>query len=242
MRKYKIKVSYDGTNYYGWQAQPNKVTITGILENRFKSVFKKNIKIEGASRTDRGVHALGQVAQFETDLNIDKYLLLDIFNNSLPKDIFIRKIEEVDNNSHVRYNISLKTYYYHIFTKRPSVFYSRYGYYYPDLNLALLQEKLAIFIGMHDFRSFCTGYEKENTCRKIEAIEIKFIKQITAYRIAFKSRGFLRHMIRRIVGACIDNKYLVAEIESIMEAKNNNQRIVTAPAHGLLLYKIDYNI
>lgn len=241
MHKYKIKISYDGTNYYGWQTQPNKATITGILENRFKSVFKQDIKIEGASRTDRGVHAMGQVAQFETDLKIDKQLLISILNNSLPRDILIRKIEEIDNSFHVRHNISLKTYYYHIFIERPSVFYSRYGYYYPELNLDLLKEKLQIFIGHHDFRSFCTGYEKENTCRNIESIELKFIKKIDAYRIIFKSTGFLRHMVRRIVGACIDNKYMVPEIKSIMEVKNNNQRIVTAPAHGLLLYKIDYN-
>lgn len=240
MNTYKIIVEYDGTNYFGWQIQPNKITITGVLEERFHSIFGERIAIAGASRTDAGVHALGQTAQFSSNLDIDKDKLIEIYNNSLPRDIVIRKIKKVGEDFHVRKNVSMKTYYYHIFKERPNIFFARYGYYYPKLNIDELRDKLQIFIGTHDFRSFCTGYEKECTIRTIESIEIRYIKQWKAYRIEFKGKGFLRHMIRRVIGGALDKKFSKEHLLDILYKKNNNQRIVTAPAHGLLLYKINY--
>lgn len=242
MKKYKIIVSYDGTNYHGWQIQPNKITIAGTLEKRFKEVFGKDITITGSSRTDTGVHALGQVAQFSTDLNIEKSRLLEIFNNSLPKDILIKKIEIASDKFHVRHNVSRKTYHYYIFKERPSVFLSRYGYFYPQIDINKFEDNLQVFWGTHDFRSFCTGYEKECTIRTIDSIKLRYIKSKKAYRVEVTGKGFLRHMVRRIVGGALDPRFNKLDLLEILNSKNNNQKVVTAPAHGLLLYKVDYKI
>jgi tRNA pseudouridine38-40 synthase len=245
MQNYKIIVAYDGTDYHGWQIQPEVTTITQVLQDKFKYAFKKDIKITGASRTDAGVHALGQVAQFMSDMSIAPDRLKWAWNNVLPEAIIIRSLEAVAPEFHPQRHVLYKTYYYHIFEQRPLPLCSRYGWYpKKTINITKLQEALQVFVGTHDFRSFCTGYEQESTVRTIHRITITYIKRLRAYRIEITGPGFLRYMIRRIVGAAVEiaatQTRNTHELITALDQKNPEQTFLTAPAQGLVLYKIKY--
>ena len=129
MITYKIVIAYDGTDFYGWQIQPDRLSVTNVLVNTFFTVFGRSIKITGASRTDAGVHALGQVASFSTDLNIDPKRMAHAWTGLLPTSILIRKIEVVKQTFNPRAFVKQKTYYYHFFLRRPLPFIYPYGYF-----------------------------------------------------------------------------------------------------------------
>ena len=246
MKKYKIIVSYDGTDYYGWQVQAGHPTVAGVLQDTFQEVFGTQIHIAGSSRTDAGVHALGQTAVFNTDLAIAPDQLHFAWQNILPPAILIRSIEEVPLDWNPRHNVKQKTYYYHFFQERPLPFGARYGWYYRyPVNIDKLKQALEVFVGTHDFRSFCTGDEYENTVRTIDAIDVEWIAEFNVYRISVKGPGFLRYMIRRIVGACLEvasrDTLTINDLKIALDQKNPLQLLPTAPAHGLLLYKVVYH-
>jgi len=244
MVHHKLIVAYDGTNYHGWQIQPDKVTIAGILEQRFLSVFKKHIKIIGASRTDAGVHALGQVASFTLPEPIAPKALHFAWNNALPSDILIRSLDLVSDTFHPQRGVVEKTYYYHFFEHRPLPFLAHYGYHAGKVDFKKLEAGLALFVGTHDFRSFCTGYEAESTVRTIHAIKVTSFKKYGIHRISVTGPGFLRYMIRRIVGACLDvaaHKSIPLDaLSTALEERNPHQHLYVAPPHGLMLYRIVY--
>lgn len=246
MNIFKALISYDGTDYAGWQEQPDKIAVVNMLKNRFKQVFGQEVRIVGSSRTDAGVHALGQVARVETNFDINPDNLLQAWNGRLPQDIHIRSIIPATDNFHPQRNVRQKTYYYHFFDKRPLPIASRFGiHWHLPFDLQKLQESLAIFVGTHDFRSFCTGDEQENTIRTIDSIEYRFIPHYHVHRIVVRGPGFLRYMIRRIVGASLhvaSYKKLMPEIlVAALAEKNPLQQLPTAPAHGLLLRKIMFH-
>jgi tRNA pseudouridine38-40 synthase len=242
---YKCLISYDGTAYYGWQYQPDRCTVVGMMQNRFHSLFKKTIKMTGASRTDASVHSYGQVAVFSTDLNISSSKLMKVWNKALPNDIVIREIALLPQKFNPLCNVEQKTYQYHFSLKQPLPFWQRYCYFVDrDIDLEKLNQALQIFVGTHDFRSFCTGYEMNSTIRTVESIDVRFVDQYQAYRITVKGSGFLRYMIRRIVGACLEASFrkemkieYLAEVLKMCDAK---QTLLNAPAHGLCLYEIKY--
>lgn len=241
---YKLSISYDGTDFHGWQWQPDKATVAGIILKTFHNVFKTSCKLVGASRTDAGVHALGQIAKLSTTLNLKPEIMLRALNNSLPKSILINHIEHTDFDFSPFDKVENKIYFYHIFRNYTSPLISRFGFL-PRYNFDedILKKSLAIFLGTHDFRSFCTGNEKENTIRTINHISVCHIKRFKALRIAISGPGFLHNMIRRIVGASLDmatkksNPNILLEI---LAEKNPNQILYNAPANGLILYKIIY--
>lgn len=246
MNIFKALISYDGTDYFGWQEQPDKVAVVNMLKSRFKQVFGQDVRIVGSSRTDAGVHALGQVARIETDFAIQVDSLLQAWNGRLPQDIHIRSIIPAADNFHPQHNVRQKTYYYHFFDKRPLPVVARFGvYWHLPLDVQKLQESLSLFVGTHDFRSFCTGDEQENTIRTIDTIEYRYIPHYKVHRIIVRGPGFLRYMIRRIVGASLhvaSYKKLNPEIlYAALAAKNPLQQLPTAPAHGLLLRKITFH-
>lgn len=243
---YKIIVSYDGTDFSGWQFQPHAPSVIQALQDVFAHVFGSPIKILGASRTDAGVHALGQVAVFSTDLGMDAQRMLGAWNDALPASIVIRALEQVPDNFHPMYCVKEKTYWYHFFLKRPLPFVERYGWYFRySIDFKKLEQALNIFVGTHDFRSFCTGTDMgENTVRTINSIKLVYIKRFGAWRIEFKGPGFMRHMIRRIVGACMQvaakEDFSLDYIENVLAQKNPKQILVNAPAKGLCLVKVRY--
>jgi tRNA pseudouridine38-40 synthase len=242
---YKIIVSYDGTDYAGWQYQPDEVSITNVLQDTFVDVFGKQIKITGASRTDAGVHALGQVASFQTDLRITSEQLLHAWNNRLPQDVVVKSATRMPDVFRPMAHVLQKTYWYHVFPERPSPFVARYGYHlrYP-FDPKKLQEGLQIFVGKHDFRAFTSDDVRENTVRTIDAIKVQYLKQFNMYRVEFKATGFLRYMIRRIVGAALEvasrPSLNIDLLNEILAARNPEHTLPNAPAKGLLLYKITY--
>lgn len=247
MRKYKIIIAYDGTDYCGWQKQSrerNVPTVCQALEDSFYTVFGKRIAIFGASRTDAGVHALGQVAHFCTDMQICPDKMLHAWTNKLPSDISIRSLEPVAQDFNPHHNILHKVYRYHVYSARPLPMAQRYGLFYRyPLSLDKLREALQIFVGTHDFRSYCTGDEHESTIRTIFSITVTE-NAPGAYCIEFCGPGFLRYMIRRIVGACL---YVAARpevpldvLQTILEAKNPEHTLPNAPAKGLCLQSILY--
>jgi tRNA pseudouridine38-40 synthase len=243
-KQYKLTIAYDGTAYNGWQIQPDKITVAGMVQSTFKVVFDRDIKLVGASRTDAGVHALGQIAVFETDLIITPAKLLQGLRGKLPADIMLRSLELV-SNFNPRHCVRQKTYYYHFFTAQPLPFVARYGWFYRyPIDFEKLKRALQVFVGTHDFRSFCTG-QKDDTVRRIDSIDIEYLGRFKTHRIVVKGPGFLHHMIRRIVGAALEvaaSPHLeVNYLEHVLMAKSPLQTLPNAPAQGLMLYKIYYH-
>lgn len=243
---YLLVVAYDGTNYQGWQEQKDAPTIAGMLKKSFKNIFKQEISIAGASRTDAGVHAKSQVARIKTVLALDPEQMRTVWNRELPEDIVIQSIKAVNEQFHPQHNVLQKTYTYKILTQKPSPFIQRYGLFYEySINLDKLKRALKLFIGTHDFRSFCTGYEMDSTIRTIDSISVKKFKNNgQGFIITFKGKSFLRYMIRRIVGACLEisskkHKKLTILKKALAE-KNPEQHLMTAPAKGLTLETIMY--
>lgn len=246
MRSYKIVVSYDGTDYFGWQEQLGYPTIAGALQDSFFRLFDEEIKVVGSSRTDTGVHALGQVARFYTSRMMDADSMLRSWNSALPKDIHIRSLEPILDNFHPQHNVASKTYYYHFFMRRPLPMMARYGYYfYHPLNLEKLRTCLQLFVGTHDFASFCfKAFRHQDTVCTIEYVHLEYIQQYRMYRIIIRGNRFLHNMIRRMVGAAIKLASYDTSLDIIKEAlaqPRKDYALQTAPAHGLVLRKIVYN-
>lgn len=240
-------ISYDGTNYYGWQAQPGRVTVVGLLTHTFKKIFGLDIAILGASRTDAGVHAQGQIAIFKTDLKLSPDKMLYAWNNLLPDDIVITALEIAAPRFHPHYNVKQKTYRYLIYDKRPSPFIARYGwYYYKKIDSNRLKEALSHFLGTHDFRAFCTieNVIIENTVRTIDSIDVWYDTERNAHCIEIKGEKFLRYMVRRMVGAAVkiasDDSLKPELIAQTLEKKDPSHELPNAPACGLTLMNIEY--
>ncbi len=245
MAVYKMVVAYDGTAYHGWQRQPEDISVVQVLENSFQSVFKQKILISGASRTDAGVHALGQVASFALDMKIAPETLKFAWNNHLPHDVLIMSITIAADDFNPRHAVISKTYHYLFFTDRPLPFVQQYGWYFSrPVDLDILQQALQIFVGTHDFRSFCTGYDMHSTIRTIHSIHVEYDETKKAHKIVVKGPGFLRYMIRRIVGAALavasKEQFLCEDISIALAKKDPAQTLPNSPAKGLLLYEIEY--
>lgn len=246
MTCYRIVVAYDGTAYHGWQAQPGATTISQVLIDSFFSVFHQKIFILGASRTDAGVHALGQVAIVRCPIFIPAEKVLQAWNNVLPRDVLIKELVLLDQLVHPHDGVVQKTYMYHFFTKRPLPFVQRYGWYYRrPVDIDLLQKALEVFVGTHDFRSFCTGNDLLDTIRTVDTVHIEAFPEYNAYRIVIKGKSFLRYMVRRIVGACLEvasrESLSLNDLVRILQDKNPCHTLPNSPAKGLVLYQILYD-
>ena len=246
LNRYKIIVSYDGTAYHGWQVQKTLPTVAGTMQKAFRDVFNTDISLLGASRTDAGVHALGQVATFCTDLRVEPRGMFHAWSNSLPVDIVIRSLELVSADFNPHHDVEYKLYQYHFFVSRPLPLVQRYGWFFRlPVDLEKLQECLQVFVGTHDFRSFCTGDEKgDDTIRTIDSITLSYHEPFNAYRIQVRGQRFLQYMIRRMVGAALDvaaRKMVSSEyLRQVLAEKNPRQNLINAPAQGLLLHEIMY--
>ena len=247
MKRIRLLVSYDGTDYCGWQIQPNGITIEEILNEKLKKLTGEDIHIIGASRTDSGVHALGNVAVFDTDSPIPPERMAYALNQKLPADIVIVKSEEVPPDWHPRYQEQIsKTYEYHIYNAQlPDPLKRRYSTFVSfPLDVGKMQDGAAYLEGEHDFASFCNiRTNAENTVRRIDRIEIE--KEDRDITIRVTGNGFLYNMVRIIAGTLIRvgrGFYTPEKVKEILEAEERTEAGVTAPPEGLTLVKIEYGM
>lgn len=243
IKQYKIIIAYDGTDFSGWIQQPDEPSIVQALHDSFEHAFNKIIKLLGASKTDAGVHALGQVAIFKTDLAISADKMKWVWNNALPDSIKIISLE-YDADFHPHYRVVRKTYWYHISSEKLLPLFARYAWHYRlQFDEQLLRKALQLFVGMHDFKQLYKGDDREDTMRTIQKITVQFLPEYNAYRIEVVGEKFLRHMVRRIVGAALHvatGKATLNDIENALNSHGPQHLLPTAPAQGLMLKGIEY--
>ena len=244
MKRIKLTIAYDGTNYCGWQIQPNGITIEEILNKALSKMTGEEVSVIGASRTDSGVHAMGNVAVFDTETTIPAEKIAVALNQRLPDDIVITKSEEVALDFHPRYCDCSKTYEYHIINTRIPIPTKRLTNYFVSyvLDIDKMRQAASYLVGEHDFVSFCNvRTDVENTVRTITALDI--ITNGNEITIRITGNGFLYNMVRIIVGTLIRvgrGFYEPEKVKEILEAKDRKAAGVTAPAHGLMLVEIKY--
>ena len=244
MHRIKLTVAYDGTNYCGWQVQPNGVSIQSTLQKAIENLLGEKTDVTGASRTDSGVHALGQVAVFDTDKNIPDWKYALAINQRLPKDIVVQKSEEVPLDFHPRYTDVEKTYEYRIFNDEfPDPLCRLYTHFtYTKLDIDRMNAAAGHHIGEHDFKSFCANKRmKKSTVRTI--YDIVFEETEDKLTLHFYGNGFLYQMVRILVGTLIEvgeGKKNADEAERILLAKSREQAGFTAPSRGLFLREVFY--
>lgn len=242
MKRVKLVVAYDGTNYCGWQMQPNGVTIEEVLNRELTRLLKEPIQVIGASRTDSGVHAWGNIAIFDTSARMPADKICIALNQRLPQDIVIQESEEVAADWHPRKCNSRKTYEYRILNRRvpfPAERFNSYFYYY-DLNLEKMKQAAAYLIGEHDFKSFCSiRTQVEDTVRRIYSLNVERNGDRIDIRIC--GNGFLYNMVRIIVGSLVKvgcGFWEPEMIKTVLEARDRSKAGPKAPAHGLTLVSI----
>ena len=245
MKNYKITVAYDGTRYKGWQGQNSTdQTIQGKIEAVLARLYGHAVEITGSGRTDAGVHARGQVANFKVEDSYGKEEILSYLNTYLPEDIAVTAIEEVDARFHSRYAAKAKTYRYHIHTGNiPDVFGRKYEYpYEKPLDVAQMRKAAAYLTGTYDFTSFCGNKKmKKSAVRTIYSITIT--EQGTEIFFDYRGNGFLQNMVRILTGTLIevgDGRRKPEEIPGILERKNRECAGYTAPVQGLTLMRVEY--
>lgn len=245
MKNYKIIIQYDGTRYRGWQGQSSTdETIQGKLEAVLSKMAGEEVQVIGSGRTDAGVHAIGQVANFHLKRVYDQEEILDYLNRYLPEDIAVCDISEVDDRFHSRYHAKKKTYLYRIHTGRiPEVFERKYVYdYQTPLSVERMREAAALLVGTHDFKSFCGNKKmKKSTVRTI--YEIKIEETEREIRLYYTGDGFLQNMIRILTGTLLeigDGRRAAEEILTILDAQEREAAGYTAPACGLTLFSVEY--
>jgi len=245
MRNIKLSLQYDGTRYDGWQKQGNTdKTIQGKIETVLSQILNENIEINGSGRTDSGVHAYNQVANFYTKNNIDLEELIKKANFNLPNDIVIKAAEIVDESFHSRFNVKGKKYLYRIWNgKIRNPFLERYCVYQME-NLDVNAMKIAAkyLIGEHDFSSFTSlKGKKKSKVRTIYSINFNVNNELI--EILFYGNGFLYNMVRIISGTLLDVGLGEIASEDVIEILNKKDRSFagyTAPAKGLFLYEVEY--
>ncbi|MTI60546.1 MAG: tRNA pseudouridine(38-40) synthase TruA [Firmicutes bacterium] len=244
-RNIKITLEYDGTNYSGWQKQKNTTkTIQGVLEKSLSKINKEPVGLTGAGRTDAGVHALGQVANFFINVNIPTDRIPRALNRLIPDDISCKTAEEVEPEFHARYDAKGKKYRYRIYNqRRASVFNRNYVYHYiHSLDYQLMLEAARYFEGTHDFVSFqSAGSSMQDTVRTIELLKV--INKETEIWVEIIGNGFLYNMVRIIVGTLIEigtGKIPYNKIKEIIESGKREKAGFTAPAQGLTLLEVFY--
>ena len=244
MRIFAI-VSYKGTNYAGWQRQPDALSIQQIIEENLSKFFNREITIYGAGRTDAGVHALGQTFHFDIDVDsVDLDRLLYSINSMLPDDIKIEDIEQVDDDFHARFSAKEKIYSYQIVLRAKDPFFHEIMYTCPyEMDLKRMHEALTHFIGKHNFKNFTSKEtDKDNFVREI--YDIAFENSSDYVNITFRGDGFMRYMIRFIVGTAIEvarNRMTIREVDALLN-ENSERTIVSfkAPSNGLTLLEVKY--
>lgn len=244
MKRVKLVVAYDGTNYSGWQLQKNAVTIEQKLNEALSELLGEEIVVTGASRTDAGVHSLGNVCVFDTNTRIPAEKISFALNARLPEDIVVQDSCEVNADFHPRAGKSSKTYEYRVLNRTfpdPTRRRDTYFYHYP-LDVAAMQKAASLLEGEHDFKSFCSVHAQvETTVRTIYNCTVGKDGDIITIRVT--GNGFLYNMVRIIAGTLIEvgaGKRAPEEILEMLERTDRCSAGPTAPAHGLTMIGIHY--
>ena len=243
-RNIRLTLAYDGTNYHGWQSQPNGVTVEEILKAAAERIVDHRIKIVAGGRTDAGVHAVGQVASFATSKAIEAENLCRGLNSLLPPDIRVRQTSDADPHFHARYSARSKVYIYCILNQRcNSPFLARYALHVPfPIDTAAMGEAAGLLVGEHDFSAF----KKKD---EVYADPVREVKRARVAKrghmvfVAVEATGFLRYMVRNIVGTLLlvgQEKIDKVAFQEILESRQRESAGPTAPPHGLFLKAIRY--
>ena len=244
MRNLLLVLRYDGTNFHGWQIQPNGNTIQQELCNAFKNLSGKDENIIGCSRTDAGVHANMFCCNVRTMCSVPIEKIPNALNFYLPPEISVYDCKEVDYEFHARYDCKGKEYVYRIYNGRyRNPFYENKAMFYPyELDVEKLDKEAKAFIGIHDFSAFCSaGSEVEDKVREIYDCQVTRNGEMVEIKVS--GNGFLYNMVRIVVGTLLDiqrNKIECGTIEQILESKNRDNAGITAEASGLYLNKVYY--
>lgn len=242
MNNYKLIIQYDGSAYSGWQIQKNHVSVQQKITGSIETILKEKVNLIGSGRTDTGVHALGQSANFRTEHEIDRYKFLYSLNSILPTDISILKMEQVAEDFHARFDAKKRTYIY-LISRYKSPFYYKYSYFYHfDIDCSRLNKLTESVLGKHDFSSFAK--RNSDTENKICEIYDAYWKQTRGLIIFYISADrFLHGMVRSITGTllyALKNNLDNSNIAKIINAKNREEASETVPAKGLFLFKVKY--
>lgn len=245
MRNIRIRVTYEGTRYQGWQKQETSDnTIQGKLERLFSRMCDEEITIQGSGRTDAGVHALGQVVNFHTSSTMSTEEMLAYMNQYLPEDIAVVEIAEMPERFHSRLNAKGKRYCYRVWNSSiPNVFWRRYSHMVEDaLDIEAMKSATTFLLGEHDFKAFTsTKKGKKSTVRRIDSIDI--VKEGDLITFTFIGNGFLYHMIRILVGTLLEvgkGKRSAESISEVLESKNRENAGELVPGKGLVLEEVFY--
>jgi tRNA pseudouridine38-40 synthase len=245
MRNIKLIVEYDGTAYCGWQRQKNGLSIQQLLEEAICRITGEESRVIGSGRTDAGVHALGQVAHFHTTSRLGERNILMGINSLLPGDIAVREAREVDPSFHARFDVVSKVYIYKICHRpvRPALERNRAWFIWFPLDLEGIEGALELFHGVHDFTSFCSTHtDSTDHIRTIFDIGLK-TDNSGMIQISLEADGFLRYMVRSIIGALVDigrGRRSREDLAGILEAKDRRRAGLTAPPQGLFLKEVRY--
>lgn len=244
MPTFRLILEYDGTNYHGWQIQPNLPTIQGILESTIGRVAQHDVPVTGAGRTDAGVHALGQVANFTSAARLSAEEWLRALNGLLPQDISVVSVEEVPDTFHARFDAKSKLYRYLLFTRvhRSALGRHKILHYPHVLDLDAMEAAARALIGMHDCSSFQgSPTDTENPVCTVTRLTIDRFGDEVIFEI--EADRFLKQMVRNIVGTLLEvgkGKLKAGNVAEILAAKDRTKAGPTAPAHGLYLVRVDY--
>ncbi len=240
--RYKCIVSYDGTNYHGFQVQGHLKTVQEELEKVLLIINKRKTTVYPAGRTDAKVHALGQVIHFNTPIIMEPFQMKNALNSRLPRDIYVKNVEIVSDDFHARFQAKSKTYQYLMDLGEFDPLKANYRYYYRyNLDTKAMQEALKLIVGEHDFKSFTKNHKLSNTQRIINFARLEIQDSLLTFTI--NGNGFMHNMVRIIMAMLIEvgkGKISPEQFYAILMAKNRSLAPKTAPANGLYLVEVIY--
>ncbi len=240
----KLTIEYDGTDYHGWQVQSNGKTIQEVLEHALSEILRENVRLNGSGRTDAGVHALGQVANFICNREIDLWRLQRGLNGLTSADIVVKNVESVSDTFDARRDARKRVYEYRIWNHPwPSVFDRRFSYHmHHPLDLSAMVDSIKVLEGEHDFSSFqASGCDAARPVRRVYRNALETRGDFLVYRI--EASAYLRHMVRNIVGTFMEvgrGERRPTEMAGLLSAKDRTKAGPTAPPQGLFLVEVEY--
>lgn len=244
-KNFKLIIEYDGSRYHGWQRQKNDPSIQGEIEKALKTMTAKKVTLIGSGRTDSGVHAKGQVANFECETRLKPEALMNGLNSLLAEDIKIKVCEQVDASFHARYDAQSKIYHYRILNRpTPAAIGRQYQWFIRKaLNREAMRTAISHIIGRHDFKAFeGSGSPRQSSIRRIHSADL-VVHEGGLLIFHVEADGFLRYMVRNIVGTLVDvglEKLRPQDFKRILDSKDRSQASATAPAQGLTLIRVNY--